>query len=143
VVERRAARAMLVCTRVKAVETVNATRVMLEELAAFETRPPSALELETARAKALTTIDTEQDDLGGIVAAWTHAAVMRKPAPPENRADEVRKATVEDIALIAKKLAATDNTQFIFSGERGLVEAAARANALGPLKVPVLGRVTE
>lgn len=143
VVERRAARAMLVCTRVKSTETVNATRVMLEELAALETRPPSALELETARAKALTEVDTEQDDLGGIVAAWTQAAVMRRPAPPENRAEEVRKVTVEELALIARKLAATDHTQFIFSGERGLVEAAARANALGPLKVPVLGRVTE
>ena len=143
VVERRAARAMLVCSRVKAVETTNATRVMLEELAALATRPPSTFELETARAMALTSVDTEQDDLSGIVAAWGHAAVMRKPAPAENEADELRKVTVDDLAAIAKKLAVTDTAQFIFSGERGLVDAAARANSLGPLKVPVLGRVAE
>jgi predicted Zn-dependent peptidase len=142
-VERRAARAMLICTRVKAAETANATRVMLEELAALATRPPSTFELETARAMALTTVATEQDDLSGIVAAWHHAAEMRKPAPPENRAEELRKVTVEDLAAVAKKLAVTDTAQLIFSGERGLVDAAARTNSLGPLKVPVLGRVAE
>ena len=142
-VERRSARALLICTRAKGVDTIDATRRILEEVSELERRPPTLAELEHARAMAISQAEMEQDDLNGIVSAWQQAAVMRQPAPPETKVEELRKVTVEDLLAVSKKLAALDSMQLIFSGERPLVEAAARANALGPLKVPVLGRVAE
>ena len=82
------------------------------------------------------------DDLDGIVEAWREASVMRRPEPSTDVAD-LRKVTVADLAVVGGRVAAVDTVQLIFSGERALVEAAARASALGPLKVPTLGRVTE
>ncbi len=142
-VERRVARALLICARVRATETVNATRLMLEEVAAYEKRPPTAAELEQVRAMAITESETAQDDLPGIVEAWRRAAMMRQAAPSVTDVTELREVTLEEVAAISKKISSVDSVQVIFSGERPLVEAAARANALGPLKVPVLGRVTE
>jgi hypothetical protein len=92
---------------------------------------------------AITEAETSQDELPGIVAAWRHAQVMKWSAPSLTEVDELRQVTKDDLADIAKKLSATETVQVIFSGERPLVEGAARANALDPLKVPTLGRVTE
>lgn len=142
-VERRSARALLICTRVVATETINATRLMLEELSALQSRPPTAAELDQVRAMAITEAQTAQDDLPGIVEAWRWAAAMRLPAPPEKRVEALRQVSLEELTAVARKLSSLDTVQVIFSGERPLVEAAARANALGPLKVPSLGRVTE
>jgi zinc protease len=142
-VERRSARALLVCARVKASETINATRLMLDELSSFGRNPATADELESARAMAITEVETAQDELSGIVALWRHAQVMKWGAPSETEVADLRQVTREELADIARKLSATDTVQVIFSGERPLVEGAARANALGPLRVPTLGRVTE
>ena len=142
-VERRAARALLICTRVRATETVNATRLMLEELASLAKTPPTADELEAARAGAITLAEGQQDDLSGIVEAWRQAAAMKQQSPPETRVAELRAVTLGELDAVCQKLSSLDTVQVIFSGERPLVEAAARANALGPLKVPTLGRVAE
>lgn len=142
-VERRAARALLICARVRATETSNATRLMLEELSSFGRSPPTAAELEQAKAMAITESETAQDSLSGIVEAWRQASVMKWPAPPETEVAELRQVTQAELAAISRQLSSTDTVQVIFSGERPLVEAAARANALGSLKVPTLGRVAE
>jgi predicted Zn-dependent peptidase len=142
-VERRAAKALLICSRVRATETTNATRLMLEELAGFARSPPTAEELEPVRAMAITEAETAQDELSGIVEAWRRASVMKLAAPAESEVAELRKVTVAELVAISKKLSTTETVQVIFSGERPLVEAAARANGLGALKVPTLGRVTE
>lgn len=142
-IERRAARALLICSRVKATETVNATRLMLEELAGLGTTPPTVEELERAQAMAITERETAMDDLPGIVEAWRRASVMKRPEPSTTEIAELRKVTVDELAVVARRVSSVDTAQLIFSGERPLVEAAARANALGPLRVPTLGRVTE
>ena len=142
-VERRAARALLICARVKATETVNATRLMLEELAALGSTPPTAEELERARAMAITEHETAMDDLRGIVEAWRRASVMKRSEPSPTELAELRQVTVEDLAAVARRVSELDTVQLIFSGERPLVEASSRASALGPLKVPTLERVTE
>ena len=140
-VRRRVARALLICSRVRATETTDAARIMLEELSSFAGSPPTTDELVATRAMAITEAQTRQDDLSGIVAAWQEAAVMKWTAPPETEVAELEAVTLEDVGAVAKALATTDTVQVIFSGEKGLVEAAARANGLGALKVPTLGKV--
>ena len=85
---------------------------------------------------AITERETAMDDLRGIVEAWRCASVMKRSEPSTTEVAELRQVTVEELAAVAQRVSAIDTVQLIFSGERPMVEAAARANALGPSPGP-------
>lgn len=141
VVERRAATAMAVCSRVRSADAIQATRLMLEAFTALAAEPPSLQEVDRARAQLVTSLETAQDDLDGVVAAWTTAAVLGRPAPSDDDVQAAKAVTLEQVQAAARALANRDTLQVIVSGEKAMAEATARANELGPLQVPKLKKV--
>lgn len=139
----RYAKALLLCSRLDAADSKRAVASFLDVLGTLAAQPPSAPEVDRARAQRVAVIDVTADELPGIVRAWTHALSRGSPVALSAQRAALQAVTADGLAPLATKLGRPDWFQLAMMGERASVAPAVKALRLGALRTPQLGRAPD
>ncbi len=141
VVRLRFARALLICSPLRADQADRGVRLFRETLEAARLSPPSMDELRLAKAMQLASIENSLEGLGRIVGSWEEAIALGFGAPrPEQDRAELEKVTAEEVHRLARKVLAPEGIRWIFSGEQAFAAKAAEANGMGRLRALTLAK---
>ena len=141
VVRRRHARAFLACSPLKADQADVGVRLFRDVLEQMREAPPTAQEVQRAKAVRLAELDAAYDDVFDTSQEWLRAIALGTGAPriEEERA-EIASVTAADVHKLARTILARGSTRWVVSGDRSAAARAVQGNALGQLHWMLAGR---
>jgi len=116
-------------------------RLFRDVLEQMREAPPTAQEMQRAKAVRLEELDAAYDDVLGTSQEWIRALVIGTGVPriEEERA-EIGSVTAADVHKLARTILARGSTRWVVSGDRSAAARAVQANALGQLHRMLAGR---
>ena len=132
ILDRRYARALVACTRVRAKDTARALTVFKTALQSMASTPPTQTELTRAKRQLLATATTRTTTTRGAVAAWLEAIAHGQERPAVDSA--IERVTVEQVHELAARILTDDTVGFVLGGSPKAARRAVQAAGLGPLR---------
>jgi zinc protease len=137
VVHHDHARALALCTRLAAATTSVAVKAFLSTIA--DARTPDEAEVARTRATLQTQRAIERRDAAGLSRSWAEAVARGKPPQLAEQQRALAEVTTEQVAAIGAKVLNRDQLQLLFSGDPTIIDAAVKAEGLGPSVRVMLG----
>lgn len=140
-VRRKYASAFLACATLDATRAEEGMKLFRETLASMQTTPPTAEELERAKALLHADVAGHRDDVFQIAGAWEEAVLTGDGRPDfAARAAAIEAVTGEQVVAMARKELGSETLSWTMSGEPAVASKAAAASNLGRSRPVVLER---
>jgi zinc protease len=135
VVRRRQARAFVACSPLRADQAEMGVRLFRQVLDGAGEVPPTAAEVQRAKAICLADLESAYDDAYSTAQTWVHAITVGTGAPrlEEERAD-LERVTPAAVQRLARTILRPRTTRWVVSGDRAAAIRAVEANGLGHLQ---------
>lgn len=131
VLRHRRARALVFCARLPTARTTEGLAVFVQALDGLRASPPSAEEVERAKATLQSRRAVERSHVQGIVASWTRALQLGQPPGLEEARRAVSTVTTAELAALSHEVLAPERLQLVLTGETATIEEAVKAAGLG------------
>lgn len=131
--EKRHARALVACTRVRADDTAAALTAFRSALTGLISKPPTPTELRRAKRQLTTRSATRFGTLSSSVQAWLEALELGHQRP-ENEVAQIERVTAANVHTLAKKILDPTSVRFILGGTARQARRAVRKANLGRIE---------
>ena len=131
VIERRKARALAFCSRLPTTATAEGLRVFVHALEALKASPPTAEELDRAKATLQSRLAAERSSVAGTIESWAHAVELGQPTGLAEQQAALRAVTAAELEALSRQVLDLDHLQLVLSGDTTTIEAAVKASGLG------------
>jgi zinc protease len=131
---KRQGRALVACAALRARATGEGLQIFLRTLEAMRQTPPTAAEVERARAQLRSRVRAQHAELNAIRERWMRALELGRSQSLEEELAALEAITPEQVHRLAVRLLAPESLQLLFAGSPAQVEPAARAQGVSGLR---------